>query len=310
MKIYFIVLFSVFIFSCKSTDIDKIIKDIDVGRMETNAGQNIEFPEYVFPPEIIVIERPVFVPALESPGARNTGTALVQESNRAGIINPSDYSHAAIIYDYNINQVYEVYTQPNRITDITLQPNETVTEPPFVSDSDNWILGGGVNYENGSPVQHIYVNPLKSGISTTLIINTDRRVYRLILKSFSHTHMPLVKWRYLPPLPNNFIQQAKQDSDSSFPGVDPRFLSFNYRITRSIFNKPYWLPQLVFDDGSKTYITFPNVVLQRELPTVFENRNNILNYRVVGNVIIIDKLIESIVIKIGRSEVIIKKKRG
>jgi len=123
-------------------------------------------------------------------------------------------------------------------------------------------------------------------------------------------------------LPENYISSAKQDSSPQnmsegstsdgpfFTSVDPRFLSFNYRITYGFFSKPLWLPELVFDDGSKTYITFPKQILQKELPAVFENRKDKLNYRVMGNLIIIDKLIENITVKIGRKEITIAKKRG
>ena len=317
MKIFFVFLLCALVFSCKSVDIDKTVVDIGTGNINSaktdHGSRNVIFPDYVFPPEVIEKEKIIFIPLSESPAARNSGVPAVQESNRAGIISPSDYSHAAIVYSYDKDQVYEVFTQPMRITDITLQPNESVTETPFVSDSDKWILGGGVSYEDGSPVQHIYVNPVSGNLSTTLIINTDRRVYRLILRSYQNTHMPLVRWKYNPPIPNNYIQPAKhenENSNSSIPGVDPRYLSFNYRITRSAFSRPYWMPELVFDDGSKTYISFPDIVLQREMPVVFENRKNILNYRVLGSVIIIDKLVESVTVKIGRSEIVIKKKRG
>jgi type IV secretion system protein VirB9 len=81
-------------------------------------------------------------------------------------------------------------------------------------------------------------------------------------------------------------------------------------VKHGLFNKPYWLPELVFDDGSKTYIRFPAQVLQREMPAVFENRRFILNYRVIGNLIIIDKLIENLTVKIERTEIFISKKRG
>jgi hypothetical protein len=144
--------------------------------------------------------------------------------------------------------------------------------------------------------------------------------------------MPIVRWRYSPPLPNTFIpvQQPRGiipeagatgltglstggedviNNNNNFYGIDPRFISLDYRITHNLFAKPYWLPTLVLDDGSKTYIVFPETVLQREMPTIFENRRNIINYRVIGNLIVIDKLIENISIRIGKSDIAITKRR-
>jgi len=308
----FLSLCLLFVFmSCATVDVEKTIRDSGTGRQD---GGTFTFPE--LEPEVIYVERErhVFIPEAEAPPRTPAdGEQSVRASNSAGIIMPRDYSHAAMIYDYNPDMVYEVYAQPIRVCDITLQPGEMVVDSPFVSDSDRWILGAGVNFENGISVQHIYVKPVSAGLEASLIINTDRRVYRIILRSYSTIHMPVVRWRYTTGLPQNYYSpqlSGTTDSDSTDTGIDPRFLSFNYRITYSLFKKPYWLPELVFDDGSKTYITFPPQVLQRELPAVFENKKDILNYRVVGNLIVIDKLIENISVRVERTEITIVKKRG
>jgi len=237
----------------------------------------------------------------------------VRESNGVGILSPKDYSHAAVVYEYNPDVVYEVYAQPLRVSDICLEPGETAVEAPFVSDSERWILGAGVSYENNLSVQHIYVKPASSGLSASLIINTSRRVYRIILRSYADVHMPVVRWRYSAVFPQNYIPSPFSDyseNNNAPPAIDPALLSFNYTIRHSLFNKPYWIPDLVFDDGSKTYVRFPAQVLQREMPAVFENKRFILNYRVLGNLIVIDKLIEEITIKIERTEISITKKRS
>jgi len=296
--------------SCATVDVEKKLHNSGSARQEKNVPVNpVIFPE----PEVVFVERPVFVPENEPPRAPSSGTQAVQESNNAGIVKPSQFSHAAMVYFYNSDWVYEVYAMPLRTCDIIMEPGENVVEIPYVSDSERWILGAGVSYENGTPVQHIYVKPDQAGIEASLIINTDRRVYHIILRSYRTIHMPIVRWRYLSGMPNNFIPSPRSGNaevENSSSGIDPRFLSFNYRITYSLFNKPAWLPELVFDDGSKTYISFPEQVLQRELPAVFENRNDVINYRVIGKLIVIDKLIENITVKIGRKEITIVKRRG
>ncbi len=305
MKNLSLFLICAFLMSCASTD-------------------EQEKPPVVFPePEIIYIEKPVFIPEKEAQSRTpSAGVNTVSESNAKGIIKPENYSHAAIVYNYNPDWVYEVYSQPLRANDIVMEAGEQLVEPPFVSDSERWIIGAGVSYENGTPVQHVYVKPEKSGISATLIINTNMRVYRIILRSYSETHMPIVRWRYSAGMPNTYIKLLQNNSsgqseniniiedEKDFPPVDPRYLSYNYRITAGLFRRPAWKPTLVFDDGEKTYINFPDSVLKREFPAVFENRKDIVNYRVTGNFIIIDKLIEKLTVKIGRGEVNIVKKRG
>jgi len=321
MKKFFILfLFPPFFFSCATIDVDSMVRDAGFSFGQWGGEEQFQADLFAAPPvtEVVVVERPVFVPPSETAPASATppGEQTVRASNSGGILRPQDYSHAAIVYDYDRDWVYEVYAQPLRVSDITLQTGERVVEIPYISDSERWVVGAGVSYENGSHVQHIYVKPHSSGLEASLIINTDRRVYRIILRSFTNIHMPIIRWRYLPAVPNNYFPSGLSSSGGSgVPGndpggVDPRFLSFNYRITYPIFSRPYWLPELVFDDGSKTYIQFPAQVLQREFPAVLENRNDVLNYRVAGNLVVIDKLVENITIKIGRNEITVQKKRG
>jgi type IV secretion system protein VirB9 len=300
--------------SCATTiDVENRVKDSGAGGLQRGEGGQ-ETGGFPPPAGVEIFERPVFVPAAEAPPARPpAGEQAVRASNAAGIVRPEAYSHAAMVYDYHPDLVYEVYAQPLRVCDVSLQPGERAVEPPFVSDSERWILGAGISYDNGTPVQHIYVKPVSHGLEASLIINTDMRVYHIILRSFRETHMPIVRWRYLQGLPRNYAAPPRAEAASGEPGapagIDPRFLSFNYRIRYGIFSRPSWLPELVFDDGGKTYVTFPDLVLQRELPAIFENRNDVLNYRVMGNVVIIDKLIENITVRIGRTEITITKKR-
>jgi len=310
MKYFIFIPLILLISSCTSFDVDKSVKNDSGVGAQNNESLALSISPEMLGIQPVIIEVPVFVPASEAPPARPAaGVSAVENSNRAGIIRPQDYSHSAFIYDYNPDLVYEVYTQPLRVSDISLQPGEVIIDTPFVSDSERWDLGAGVSYDNGVPVQHIYVRPASSGLSASLIINTNTRVYRIILRSYNSVHMPLVRWRYNSGLPNNFISASAPSQTGDIPGIDPRFLSFNYRITYGLFKKPNWLPRLVFDDGSKTYINFPETILQRELPAVFENRRDILNYRTIGNIIVIDKLIENITVRIGKTEIIIRKKR-
>jgi len=322
----FIFIISLFIFSsCATVDLEKNVMDVESGKVKSGRDkQKASMPAVIpieVPPEIIIIDKPIYVPESSAPRTTPSGRPAVEESNRQGIIRPSEYSRAAMIYDYSPDWVYEVYTQPLRASDLSLEPGERVAEVPFISDSERWIVGAGVSYENGIAIQHIYVKPIEARLDASLIINTDRRVYHVIVRSFADVHMPMVRWRYPATTPRNYIQNYDQPSSSSSDtpiattdslsvNISPELLSFNYRITRGAFSKPTWLPQLVYDDGKKTYIAFPENVLPNVMPTVFEQRNNILNYRVAGKVIIIDKLIEEITVKIERKSIRIEKKRG
>jgi type IV secretion system protein VirB9 len=334
MKPFALALLSVLALSCSTVDMERQARPLENSGGAGDAGSGEGRVRVALidpgPPEIVVIEKPVYVPEGSDPPPRQDapqGRAAVERSNQTGIRAPEDYSKAAMVYDYDRDWVYEVYTQPLRATDICLEPGEQVTEPPFISDSSRWLIGAGVSRENRYDIQHIYVKPVQQALEASLIINTDRRVYHLILKSFRDVHMPMVRWRYpRPDMPNSYISPlpdaqsgVEGGADQALPGggaedritgPDPRYLSFNYRVTYGWFRKPRWLPTLVYDDGQKTYITFPLDISRGEQPAVFENRGDIINYRVYDNVIIIDKLIELITIRKEDRQITIEKKRG
>jgi type IV secretion system protein VirB9 len=303
---------------CATVDMEKKAGQAETGKVENGGAEIVAVPLDM---GVVQVERPVYRPP-EPPAAAAAparGRAAVTASNSEGILPPADYSRAAMIYDYHADYVYELYTQPLRASDIMLEAGERAVEQPFISDSERWMLGAGVSYENSVAVQHIYVKPTETGLEASLIINTDRRVYHIILKSYRDVHMPMVKWRYpFRSMPSTYVPFAgsgrtpplnQAAGTETVAGIDPRFISFNYRITYGLFSRPSWLPSLVYDDGGKTYINFPESVLQRELPGIFENRNDTVNYRVVGNIVIIDRLVEKVTVRIGRSEITITKKR-
>jgi type IV secretion system protein VirB9 len=323
MKKLFIPLLLVFV-SCASTiDVTRSIQSsTGIGKMVDPANAVLAVHIEGDPPDPIVIEKPIYIPQGTAVPPAPQGRAAVEAANRA-IVQPQEYANSAMVYDYDRDFVYELYCQPFRVSDITLQPGEKANEPPFVSDSERWMLGAGVSIESGVPVQHFYVKPTEANLTASLIINTDIRVYHLILRSYSNIYMPIVRWRYHNrDMPQNYINAnagqggqpgfsssvSSEDDSVLFP--DPRNLSFNYKITYGIFRKPRWLPTLAYDDGRKTYITFPDLVLTMELPAVFENRADIVNYRVYQNVMIIDKLIEKVTIKLGDRIATVEKKRG
>jgi type IV secretion system protein VirB9 len=277
-------------------------------------------------PETIILEKPVYVPAQSNTPAAPTarpGSTAAAAAAASGTKLPeiSDFTAAAVVYDYYPDWVYEVYASPSRVVDICLEEEETPLELPFISDSDRWILGGGKSMAGGRSISHIYVKPKEQNLSASMVINTDRRSYHILLRSYNDIYMPIVRWQYKLYFPSDFFA-ARKNGGASYAGgnppleisheiveVDPRFLSYDYKIIYSLGGKPAWFPRLVYDDGKKTYISFGEGVLQRELPAVFENRNDIVNYRVSANLIIIDKLIEKITVRLSKTRIIIEKKR-
>ena len=91
-------------------------------------------------------------------------------------------------------------------------------------------------------------------------------------------------------------------------------VSMNYKISVPIFQKKVdWIPELVYDDGAFTYIRLPEIVLQKEFPVFYEKNNDIVNYEIhpsEHNLVIINKLIEKVTLRIGKQKITIIKKKG
>ncbi|GHV06751.1 hypothetical protein FACS189485_15810 [Spirochaetia bacterium] len=322
--------------TCKTLDMQpktdtsriKDIPDRELPSLEELAVEELNANIHIAP-QIVFVEKPMYIPEKDAlPDDSRpvvSGVDSVQQSTAAGTVSPENYSHAARVYDYHHDQVFEIYTQILRTTDIYLEPGEFAVELPFISDSERWIVGAGINQQNGQLIQHIYIKPKESGLEASMIINTDRRVYHILLRSYSTVYMPIVRWDYQNKgFPLNFaspgmLPQAANIANGITPQgvsltedieyVDPRFLSFDYKIKFNVFRRPSWMPRLIYDDGKKTYIVFDESALQMELPGIFENKRDIINYRVDGDLVIIDKLIETITVTYKKQKITITKKK-
>jgi type IV secretion system protein VirB9 len=259
---------------------------------------------------VVYIDSPVYPPEQAAP-PKPTGAAAVQESTRAAVQVPMKFINGVMYYPWDETFVYEIHTQPYRTTDIILEPGEEVLEVPFLSEEKVWEIGAGVSRKNGLDVQHFFVKPSFDTLTTSMIIITDRRVYHLLLKSFPNRYMAMVQWTYPPSMPFTIKSNNRgiNTLDRDIVLVDPALLSFDYRMTYSIFKKPVWLPTRVYDDGRKTYIELDERMLNMESPVLFNHRNERINYRVQKNLMVIDELIEKVTLRRGSEKVTIYKKR-
>ncbi len=159
----------------------------------------------------------------------------------------------------------------------------------------------------------LMLKPDYSGLTSTLTLVTDRRLYMIELKSYKDHYMPFVSWVY----PNNEDTRtafSKWENNKKmveeFSGVNAENLSFDYKIRHSITNKPAWLPVLVYDDGQKTYIVLDKKCLNMTIPTVFKKKREIVNKEVRKNIIVINELIEKVTLRSGKQKVTIIKKKS
>ena len=170
----------------------------------------------------------------------------------------ADFINAIQVYPFADGALYQVYATPGEITDIALQPGETLvgSGPVAAGDTVRWIIGDTESGTGPDKRIHILVKPTRPDLDTNLVINTDRRTYHLELHS---TPRPI--WRRSPgPMPRTSSSRCASRTRRrtrrrrSMSGVDINALNFRYRIEG---DNPPWRPLRAFDDGRQVFIEFP-----------------------------------------------------
>jgi P-type conjugative transfer protein TrbG len=206
-----------------------------------------------------------------------------------------------VVYTYKKNGIYRIYCKEQRLTDIQLQNGETIL---FIGAGDtvNWQADKDVSGSGESQQAHIYLKPLRTGISTDLIINTDRHSYHCEIiagPSFS----PIISWEYPNEKRSSGISaQEPGQNDINMGGSDIRF---NYRVSGLAYP---WKPKMVFSDKIHVYIKMPEEMKSDEAPVLFikEGRKvQLVNYRVRNGYYIVDRLFEKAELRCGNKKVYI-----
>ncbi len=245
-------------------------------------------------------------PSLQIPEPRDP-TARVNQANAAARVQPvrDGFINAVQVYPFTQGALYQVYTAPGQITDIALQPGEQLvgSGPVAAGDTVRWIIGDTESGIGATRQIHILVKPTRADLTTNLVINTDRRTYHMELRSTASTYMASVSWQYPQ---DQLIALRRQNAAAAAAapiasGVDLSALNFRYGIEG---DNPPWRPLRAFDDGRQVFIEFPRGIGQGEMPPLFVigpegNTSELVNYRVRGNYIVVDRLFAAAELRFG-----------
>lgn len=250
--------------------------------------------------------RPLHTPPGWTPArggaAAGTPEARVTNANVAARVEPrrEGYYNSVQIYPWSEGALYQVYTSPGQITNIALEPGESLTGagPIAAGDTARWIIGDTESGAGPNRRVHILVKPTRDDISTNLVITTDRRVYLIELRATEAPYMPSVSWAYPPPPP------GQRQPTVATPIIPPE-AARNYRYGLS-GDTPPWRPVGIFDDGRRTYIVFPRGIAQGEMPPLFvlgaDGEPQIVNNRVYRNVLIVDHIFGAAELRLGSGD--------
>ncbi|KAB2671389.1 P-type conjugative transfer protein TrbG [Brucella tritici] len=236
--------------------------------------------------------------------AAGTPAGRVENANAAARVEPrrEGYYNAIQIYPWSEGALYQVYAAPGQITNIALEPGESLTGagPIAAGDTARWIIGDTESGSGTSRRVHILVKPTRPDISTNLIVTTDRRTYMIELRAREALYMPSVSWSY-PALP------AGQRQTVPAAPIIPAEAARNYRYSLQVQgDSPPWRPVSVFDDGRRVYVVFPAGIVQGEMPPIFVLGSNgepqIVNSRIHQNVLIVDRLFGAAELRLGSGD--------
>jgi type IV secretion system protein VirB9 len=194
--------------------------------------------------------------------------------------------------------LHTITCAPLRQCDIQLQPGEKVNNVK-IGDKVRWKIEGARSGPEGAETVHLVVKPTQAGLTTSLVVTTDRRAYHLQLKSMTKSWMPTIGFSY--PEESDaaiaaFLQeeQNRQRRDDMSrvavgegEGLRVEDLDFGYQID----GEPAWRPTRVFSDGAHTYVDLAKGVVTDDAPVLLVKNaggTRVVNYRVHGRRYIVD----------------------
>ena len=235
----------------------------------------------------------------------------VAAATQAARVEPRSYGWqgAAQLFSYAPGGLYQVYSAVGQVTDIILQEGESLSDTGAVAAGDTvrWVIGEASSGAGLTRRTHILIKPTDPGLKTNLVINTNRRTYHVEIRSTLATYMASVGWSY--PQDELIAVRARIEAANQIAatqvqaGINPEKLDFSYKLSG---DTPPWRPMQVFDDGAKTYLLFPTGIGQTELPPLFllgdKNKAELVNYRVSGRYLIVDRLFAVAELRLGTSK--------
>ena len=249
-------------------------------------------------------DQPALEPAVTPEPEPRTPAARIDSANRAAVREPSSqrFVNAAQAYAWSEGALYRLYTAPERVSEIALQPGETLISVA-AGDTVRWVIGDTTSGAGASRRTHILVKPTAVGLRTNLVVTTDRRIYHVQLESNSRSFMASMSWTY-PQDELLALRGGEGAAAAAAPiadGIAIESLNFDYRIEG---DDPEWRAVRAFDDGRQVFIEFPATLASGEAPPLFvlgaKGAAELVNYRLRGRYYVVDRLFAAAELRLGQ----------
>ena len=200
---------------------------------------------------------------------------------------------STVIFPYYSEKQYLINTQVGYITDLKFHPGEKIVYVG-AGDTKRWLIDSSTV----ANTPHLYIKPILEGetYSTNLVVNTNERVYRLIIKS-SSSYIPSVEWSYADDFSQAMAKVAKEEKKEEI--IKEKYFmkkNFSYKVTDTKYKD--WIPEKIYDDGTQTYISIPKQT-KNDLPTIHileGKKSYLVNYRILNNEFVIDRIFKKAIL--------------
>lgn len=181
------------------------------------------------------------------------------------------------VITYKEDGIFEIICQPLIKTTIELEQGEEILDVS-IGDSMAWSVDTSHGRQN-----LLFIKPIAEISSTSMAVVTDKRSYEFNVITHPSLNDETYKVKFKYP-------KSATGSENGFGSKD--IMSLRKNLDYSYTGSQRLKPIDVFDDGkSFTYIKFPPLQIMPALYSVDGNRQeSIVNYRVEGDYVIIEKI--------------------
>lgn len=212
-----------------------------------------------------------------------------------------------------------VVCSPLNLCDIQLQPGEEILPKGLnASDTVRWTITPMVSNSPNGQITHVMVKPTDSGLTSNLVIGTNKRTYNIKLISRQKEWMPTVNFDYpevISQTLESLYTRTKEAKERKIlgNGLSIDDLDFNYKTQ----GQADFVPIRVYNNSVKTILEMPRSVATGKLPTLLvvnDGRREQINYRYRNGRFIVDGLPKQIILLLGsgkyQKSVLITKQGG
>jgi type IV secretion system protein VirB9 len=223
---------------------------------------------------------------------------VIADANQRARYEPMDgaFAQSLLVLPYHPGGLYRIYTAPDRLTDLQLQPGERLLAVTG-ADTARWQIEESVSGAGPTARVHLLVKPLQAWLTTTMIITTSKRAYHLDVTSDPTTALIAVAWHYAEE------EQRPRAAQAPTPVTPPVVANAAYSIRARRNPPPPWMPLAVCDNGEKTFIRFPTTLKTGEAPVFYvvapSGARQLVNYHSREDYYIVDRLIEKAELRVG-----------